>query len=196
MALLAMPFFAFTQVEFSGAIKAGAVTSQVGGDGLAGFDKFGLTGGPQLKMNWNDDWAVQMELLFVQKGSRKIPDTEAGDFNEFAIRLNYIEVPLSIQYEISKFSVGVGGYASVLIGSEVESNGQSYDPENYYQRDYESTDFGVFADVNYSFTEKFFANARFSQTVIPILPAPASTRPFWDRGQFNSVIQLMLGLSF
>lgn len=191
MALISMPFFSFAQIEFNGALKAGAVTSQVGGDGLAGFDKFGLTGGAHVKMNWNEDWGIQMGLLFVQKGSRQIPDIEKN-IVEYALKFDYLEIPITLQRDFGNFSLGGGAYAGVLLSATEVRDGADRD----VQEAYESQDIGVLLDGTFHLSESVFVNGRITQSVLPVLPAPeGSTDPFYRSGQYHTAIQLMLGLT-
>ena len=59
---------------FKGGLFGGTVASQVHGDLLSGFQKFGITGGVFVDREINDRWAIQMELQYIQKGpARAVP---------------------------------------------------------------------------------------------------------------------------
>ncbi|MFZ6050845.1 outer membrane beta-barrel protein [Halocola ammonii] len=189
--ILASVFTAHSQLTFTAGVKAGAVTSQVGGDGLAGFDKFGLTGGAHVKMNWNEDWGLQMGLLFVQKGSRQIPDNEKGIF-EYALKFNYLEIPITLQRDLGNFSLGGGAYAGVLISANEIRAGAEADISEAYEKQ----DIGVLLDGTFHLSETVFINGRVTQSILPVLPAPeGSVDPFYRSGQYHTAVQLMLGLS-
>jgi hypothetical protein len=91
--------------------------SQVDGDQLAGYDKAGIKTGVFVNRNFSEPVSMQMELLFIQKGSRRPVNT--ADNTYFVMRLNYIEVPLMFRYLLSKKIIGEAGpSAATLISSE------------------------------------------------------------------------------
>ena len=56
-------------LRFRGGLYAGVCASQIHGDGVSGFDKFGLTAGPLLEIS-RGDVAWEWGMLYTQKGSR------------------------------------------------------------------------------------------------------------------------------
>ena len=78
--------------NFKGGLIAGAVTSQISGDGLGGWDKFGLAAGAWVNVPFSDRSSATMTMKFINKGSRTKRDTI--NFETFGYYLNYIEVPL------------------------------------------------------------------------------------------------------
>lgn len=187
-------FSGLSQLVFSGGIEAGAATSQVSGDALAGYDKFGLSAGPYVRASFSDKSSARMSILYVNKGSRKNPDTDNGDFRTYVLRLNYLEVPLLYNYTYDKFRVEVGLGVGTLIGSLIEEDGI----ERNILDPFESIELSFLGGLNYVFTENIFVNARFSQSIIPVRKSPSVANPlsFYEAGQYNSVIQLMFGYEF
>src|SRR5689334_21238513 len=78
--------------NFHAGLLAGISTSQVDGDNLAGYHKVGIKGGVFVNRQLSEKFALQLEIEFLQKGSRKPVDTIENTF--FLMRLNYIDVPL------------------------------------------------------------------------------------------------------
>lgn len=76
--------------SFYGGVALGGVTSQVDGDGNNGFHKFGFTGGGFVGLKLSDIFDIQLEIKYIQKGSKSSVD----DPSSFKIRLDYVEMPL------------------------------------------------------------------------------------------------------
>ncbi|NQV01624.1 MAG: PorT family protein, partial [Bacteroidia bacterium] len=107
--------------KFDGGILVGGNISQVAGDLWEGFDKVGFQGGGFVILNISKHSSFQMELEFIQKGSRKNADYENGDSWSYKLRLNYIEIPVLYQYNfLKRLSVEIGPAFDVLIGSYEE----------------------------------------------------------------------------
>ena len=76
--------------EFNAGILAGLSTSQVSGDNLGGFNKAGLILGGFVNRDINSLLSLQIEMMFVQKGSSNPkPENFLGE-----IHLDYIEIPI------------------------------------------------------------------------------------------------------
>ena len=59
---------------FDAGVIVGMNFTQVHGDNLAGFNKFGLNTGAIAHINLNKSWSVSFEVLYTQKGSATFPD--------------------------------------------------------------------------------------------------------------------------
>ena len=104
---------------------AGGVTSQVDGDTYDGYHKFGYLGGAYVGLVISPHASFQMELEYIQKGSRRgDTSTNGGNGNTYLLRLHYIEVPFLFQYTFKKrFYFEAGPAADVSIGSVELING-------------------------------------------------------------------------
>ena len=78
--------------RFSAELLMGVNAAQIEGDGVAGYNKLGLHLGARAGFYLNDNWEVNTEILFSQKGSR----SGSADLLQLRYHLNYISVPLSI----------------------------------------------------------------------------------------------------
>jgi hypothetical protein len=79
--------------KFSGSAVFGFNIAQLDGDGLAGFDKGGITGGFKILYPLKDNLDLGIEMLYSQRGSQP----EKFNSNDFvAINLQYLEVPIII----------------------------------------------------------------------------------------------------
>lgn len=90
-ALLCSTIFA---QSFKGGVHGGLVGSQVAGDRFSGYNKAGLSGGGWVSLRFTTHSELQMELSYIQKGSRQNPNYEKNQFEEYIMRLGYAELPL------------------------------------------------------------------------------------------------------
>jgi hypothetical protein len=176
--------------KFKAGIRLGIAASQVNGDELSGFDKAGLIGGAYVYRDLSEKFSLQMEMVYIQKGSRKPTD----DYNNYyRMRLNYIEVPLFLRWHASKKFDVTGGFAfGTLIFSEENDQFGVYENAAPFKKFEFSGNFGMIYKLgnNWSF------DGRFSQSIIPIRPAPVSSSAFFDGGQYNVAIELTLTKDF
>ena len=158
--LLGLSQISFAQDEssqkrnFKGGLIAGAVTSQISGDGLGGWDKFGLAAGAWVNVPFSDRSSATMTMKYVNKGSRTKRDTI--NFETFGYYLNYIEVPLWFSYRLSKKSdsrlvLNVGPCIGFLLNQKKKENGvdREIDPP------FEKLDVGAELGVSYWLTPSF-----------------------------------------
>jgi hypothetical protein len=187
--------FAYSQ-NFKGGLFAGAVTSQVDGDGLAGFDMAGFQAGAFTRYNLNTSTLLQLELGFVQKGAKE-PPSDTSNF--YRMRANYISLPLTLQYRWHNLAFEVGPALDILVtASESDIGGE---------RDLEGTAalrrfslIGI-GGISYYITDKWVVNFRSTISVTPARNASARAgRPFLlqagGAGQRNVVLSTALYYSF
>ncbi len=145
--------------SFYAGLKGGMTTSQIEGDGLSGFDLAGLQLGFFTKRKVAEDWYAQMEISWVQKGSREpISDTS----QLYKVKLNYVDIPFLIEWQYKKISLEAGPTLSVLVSSKEENvYGEFTDEE--FNRFVLEAQFGV----NYYFSDRWKINFRSSYSITP-----------------------------
>ena len=99
---------------FDAGIIAGGCFSQIDGDGVAGYHKFGFNAGGRVHVNFSERIAGTLELLFVQRGSY-------SSFNGLRYQLNYVDIPVLFTYKDWFVQKGKTNFARVSI-----SGGLSY----------------------------------------------------------------------
>ncbi len=176
--------------DFNAGIRFGVCGSQVNGDNLSGFDKAGLIGGAFVNRKFSDLISLQMEMIYIQKGSRKPTDIN-NDY--YRLRVHYIEVPLLVIFHVSKkIDLTVGPSFGSLIFSE------------------ENDEFGVFpnrppfrkfelsgnAGIVYKLDDKWSVDGRYSNSLTTIRPFQDTYSTFFDRGQYNLLIEFSLIYQF
>jgi hypothetical protein len=191
--LISFSFSGFSQLEFSGGIELGAATSQVSGDALSGFDKFGLSAGPFIRTTFSEKSSAKLGILYLNKGSKKNADPD--NLITYAIRLNYVEVPITYSYSINNIRAEGGlAIARLVSSSELGTDGRERD----FIFPFEKMDFSVVLGASYYFSENIFVNGRWSQSIIPVRKSPnvVNSASFYEAGMYNTAFQLMFGYEF
>jgi hypothetical protein len=185
--------FIHAQRDFRANLIAGAVTSQISGDGLGGWDKFGLMGGGEVAVPVSENWSFSGGIRYTQKGSRTKRDTI--NFNTFAYKLDYIDLPFKLLYSRLKngedfLTFGAGISAGYLIRQRQMSNG------NYYEINpsFSNFDYATGLDIAVWFTSNAAINAGFWTSFLPTRPNPSVTNQFsyYERGNYNQLLTLAL----
>ena len=171
----------------------GASFTQVDGDSYAGFNKAGLKVGGFVGRSLSDLWDVQMEIIYIQKGSRKTPDVKKGDYADYSIQLDYIQFPLIARYKLNKFSFEGGASYGVLLNSVEKVNGDLIPEDSRVP--FQKNELASIFSVNYQITDRLKINARYSYSLyrirIPYNGEIPIYDPYWDRrkpGQYNHVV--------
>lgn len=179
--------------RFNGGAMAGMAASQVAGDRLSGFDKAGPIAGFFVNMEPSKRSTVQMELYYIQKGSRKNADAVEGDYESYLLRLNYVELPLLYRFNIGWFALEAGPSVAFLMSGYEETNGEDVKADDFATATFQ-LNFGVVFTIAQNWkinirTNNSFTNLR-NQTYTGHVPR------LWTHGQFNDVLQLTLAYQF
>ena len=91
--------------SFDGGLIAGVVTSQINGDGYAGFHQIGGTAGFFGRIPSDGPSSWQMELKYSLYGAHS--DSKEVDYGltPMDIRLHYVELPVLFRYDLSRFNI-------------------------------------------------------------------------------------------
>ena len=174
--------FVFAQT-FGGGVFAGLSASQLDGDNWGGYHKAGLSFGIYTNTKINKYVDAQMELKYVQKGSK----SDSEDQNVFYhSKLNYIELPVFLKYRfLEKFSANIGltvGYLQKSTENKDRIGDEPTDPP------FNEFEFSGLAGIEYKIVENLFFNVRFNYSILPIRDHPGNQTYFIDRGQYNNVL--------
>ena len=179
--------------RFKAGLIGGLSTTQVAGDQLSGFNKAGVIAGGFVSNPVSDKSSLQMEILFIQKGSRK-PVQPDKDNEYYVMRLAYFEVPVLFKYQVSsKINVELGLSIGALMFSEEEDQLglQRHKPA------FNKTDFSGIMGFTYPLSDHLFFNLRLSNSIIPIRDfASGYSFAFFNRGQYNTVVAFTLHYQF
>ena len=177
--------------RFNAGILAGVDASQVDGDTYDGYHKFGYLGGGFVSLRISLHSSFQMELEYIQKGSRR-NDTSVNGGDTYLLRLHYMEVPFLYQYTFKKrFYFEAGPAADVFIGSLELKNG-SVPQTTVPLRQVTFT--GIFGFGAY-LTRHLRLNIRSNYSLNSIRSKNTYSgyrRIFFETGQYNNVLSLGL----
>ncbi len=177
--VIIMPMSIYAQ-RFHGGLIGGFNVSQIDGDAMYGFNKAGLVGGAFVFTDFTEKWGALMEIRYSAKGSA----TPKNDLRNIRIRLQYIEIPLVVKYEIVKKLDIQAGISFGYLFNAARDDGYGYVKfENLDNR----TDLLICAGLSYSIFEKFDIGIRYSYSMFPIAGRYANAN--YDTGAlFNSVV--------
>ena len=176
------------QEKFHAGIIAGMSTSQVAGDTYSGFNKAGIALGAFSKTTFTEKISAQFEILYIQKGSKHVPNIEKGNYDDYLLQLNYIEVPILIRAFYKNFIYEAGPSFGVLVKNK-ESNNTG---DITGIRPFHKTETGINAGIGYPLSDSFEFNVRYSTSILPIRPHPSGTTYWFNLGQTNTVISFTL----
>ncbi len=178
--------------DFNAGIRFGMCASQVSGDNLSGYDKAGILLGAFVRRDFSQKISLQLEMLFIQKGSRK--EVSKIDNSYYRMRLHYLEVPLLFQYHVSKkITLEIGPSAGALIFSEEDDQLGVI----LYTPPFEKLEISSHLGIQFVFSEKWALDLRHSGSLTPVRAFDGTYNfNYFDRGQYNSTVQLSLEYTF
>ena len=196
--ILLISFFAISlnliAQQFQGGLTAGIVGSQVDGDTYKGYNKAGITAGGWASLTLNDHSAVQLELNYIQKGSRHNPDTILSDIHTYLIRVAYVEMPLLYQYRMkNRFYIEAGPSLGVLL-----SHLEKLDYNVIEDIPFRLLDVGFQAGVGFRFNDAVSVGIRSGNSLLSIRNGQdiGYRRRFGSSfGQYNNVMAIELHYS-
>jgi hypothetical protein len=192
IALLLFTFSTFAQKRFVAGVKAGLSTSQVEGDTYGGFDKAGLDAGIYVNGKLKEKWTAQMEIIFIQKGSKHNSNAENNDYTYYYLGLNYIEVPVLFQYHQKKFLIEAGPAFGYLINSkEYNENG-----EVFMALPFNSYEISAGLGISYAITKNLSIDWRYSNSLMAIRGFQSGGHRWNNPGQRNNVMAFTLNYQF
>ena len=155
----------FAQVFNTGLI-AGISGAQIEGDGFGGYRKLGFIGGGFVGVELSEKVGAQFEIYFINKGSFDAAHPDKGDYDKFSVHLNYIEIPLIINYKTNKVKFETGLYLAKLVGTPKLED--EFGPIFINQFPFKSFDFGGLIGASYQINERFSCNLRSKNSIIPV----------------------------
>lgn len=180
-----------------GAVIGGFNLSQVDGDEVYGFNRIGLNVGVSAIIPLSERWSVALENSFNQKGAyqkQQYYDSIDGITGEYNLRLNYVSVPLTVQYhDMGGLTFGAGFSWDRLVGfTEVEHGGlrEPYSDSIAFNEN----DFNIIADIRFRIYKRLKFNLRYAYSIVPIREREFSNlnSDTWMRKQYNNNISFRL----
>ena len=185
--------------RFDGGILAGGLISQVDGDRWGGFTKVGYLAGGFVHLELSPHSSLQLEMEYIQKGSRKPANFDSGDYKTYLLRLHYLEIPLLYQFTfLKRLSVEVGPAADILLGYSEQGDGQEVPNRYPFRRVTLSGIVGVSGYI----TRHLKATFRFNYSLLSLRQPQPDRRPeawrkvLFEWGQYNNVLSLSVSYQF
>lgn len=189
--------------SFGGGLIGGVTFSQLLGTDIYGFQKVGMVGGVYANRRIKEKSAVQLEMVFVQKGLRKVTKIPNGGGITFVNRnLNYIEVPLLFKSKLKgRFDFELGLSGAVLLSTRFRTENGEGDIYDANQQPFNRFEFGCLGGFNFKVSDSFDLNFRYLNSIIRVRKHQAEQTQMFgglrlNRGEYNSVLQLSLRYKF
>ena len=196
-----LAIFSFSHLAEAQRVKGelifGMNATQIDGDEIFGFHKFGLNVGVGGILPFNEHWSLSIETIFNQKGSYRKDPIDVNDTTlrpYYNIRLNYLDIPVLIHYEDKGgFTFGAGFSWGRTVGIEEIEHGVKVETTTLagpYKRD----DVNILADIRFKIWKKLKFNFRYAYSVLPIRTRvfTNSIQQTWERTQYNSMLTFRL----
>jgi hypothetical protein len=168
LTLVAVSLFCSLQAQDSGperrfeaGVVAGLNLSQVDGDKLLGFYKYGFQGGIKADAVLSERWKVGIELLFSQQGARQSRfDNPSSELDVENIQFNMVEAPVLVHFRDWKLQFTAGGsYGNIINYTVTEVTGEDGTERHPISQDV----FSVILGGSFYFTENWVMDIRWSR---------------------------------
>jgi hypothetical protein len=171
---------------FHGGIRLGFTASQISGDRLSGFHKFGAYSGLYVNFPLRKDrkWKMQLEINFMMKGSHSYtaPGSSAP-INPYSLTMLYTETPLLVKwYPYKGIELEMGPAINFLCFSKEKELYEIHAIDKF--RIYEVA---IVIGVGYMFAKHYGVNLRWSSSLVPVRKC-TTRRAYIDKNQFNDVL--------
>lgn len=178
--------------NFKGGIMAGLSATQVDGDTYSGYHRAGLIIGAFVNNKLSEKFDWQMELKYIQKGSYKNENPDAGDYSIYSLRLNYAEVPFLLKYYYKSKFVFEAGLAGGYLAKSKESDELGELPYDPTKPKFHKFEFNSQLGGYFKISNNFSVNIRYSYSIFPVRPHAGGVVYHNNRGQYNNVLQFSL----
>jgi hypothetical protein len=173
---------------FTGGLAGGFSINQIDGDEYRGYNMLGTTDGAYVQTKMQGNWQGQLEIKYYLKGAHQSPTNDNP--NNYTIHLNYIEVPVLVDYYITNKIFPEAGFgAGYLFRAREDRSGVGFiAPEKAFN----PLEFSFQAGINYQFTKQVRGNVRFSYSLIPIRNNPGNATYYLNQGEYNNSMSLSI----
>jgi len=174
---------AAAQAQATIGLKAGASLTDLTGSDVSGTSyKFGFNGGLVANFKFSDVLSVQPEILFSMKG------TQAKASSKNKINLNYIDVPVMLQYNADGLFFEAGPQIGFLATAKSTDGTNDVDIKNSLK----SVDFGYAVGLGYKLETGPMVGLRYNGGITSAIKDVFGT----SVSARNSAFQLYVGYMF
>lgn len=179
-----------------GALIAGVNASQVDGDEVFGYHKFGLNVGAAAIIPIKNNWSITLENVYSEKGSHQKKIYNDSLDGSYDLRLNYLDVPLLVQYtDKGIVTFGLGGSWGGLVKIYEQRHNREITSTTLTSGIYRRSDINFLMNVKFRLYQRFHFDVRYAYSLRPI-----ATREVVDsktgfpniRNQYNGMFTFRL----
>ncbi|MEQ8580613.1 MAG: porin family protein [Marinoscillum sp.] len=158
--------------------------------------KVGFNVGLFHRSDLSENFAIQPEFLFTQKGSEIQYDGFLGGSGKYRFNLNYLEVPVLAVAKIGGFNIHAGPYLGFLVGAnvkDIDDDGSLNDVESLDRDDFNTFDYGISGGIGFDFPDGILG-LRYNYGFVEIGQSGVAGQA--TENSKNSALQLYLGFDF
>ncbi|HRY33788.1 MAG TPA: porin family protein [Bacteroidales bacterium] len=178
-----------------GVAIAGFNATQVDGDEVFGYHKFGLNLGASAIIPINKRWMIGLENIYNQKGAiQRAQYADSAKNGAYRLLLNYVEVPLLLLYEDKEtMTFGTGVSWGRLFNVKEYEHGFRVDSTTL-SGPYHRSDWNILVDVRFRIYQQLKFNFRYAYSIVKIRERHYYNfhQGAWDRKQYNNVLSFRL----
>jgi hypothetical protein len=173
--------------SFKAGFQFGMTGTQVTGDNLSGYKKLGVYGGIFVNRPISERSSFQLEMSFIQKGSRQNVDPNSDNPSSYLMRLNYLEMPILYRKKIkNRFWFDSGVSFGYLIKSSEYEDGYLFETQGLPE--FKKYEIAGIVGLNYNINENLHFCFRFSYSILSIRPQAVGYHAHINGGQYNDVL--------
>lgn len=169
-----------------GFISSGFTLSQIEGDELKGFSKWGYVGGVGAiaAFDRHQTWNLSLEALFAQRGAYN----GTGDPYSLSLRLDYVDIPLMLHYRDpwGGLLIGLGLSYSRLV--QQPSGKMLYNPTYFFpdtnDMKFLNNDLQLVADIRFPIWKGLWFNIRWQYSIVAV-------KRDWEFTEFRGTTPLL-----
>lgn len=153
-----------------GFVSSGMTLSQIEGDELKGYRKWGYIGGVGAIVGFDrhDTWNLSVEALFSQRGAYN----GSGDPYSISLTLNYVDIPVMLHYRDpwGGMFLGLGVTYSRLV--QQPHSTMKYNPDYFFpdtnDMEFLSNDLMAVVDIRFPVWRSLWLNIRWQYSLIAV----------------------------
>jgi hypothetical protein len=185
-----------------GFVSAGGTLSQIEGDELKSFSKWGTTAGVGAIVGFDrhETWNLSVEAAFAQRGSYN----GSGDPYSISLRLDYVDIPLMVHYRDpwGGMLLGIGLCYSRLV--QQPHNILRYNPNYFFpdtnDMEFLKNDLALVADLRFKVWRGLMFNIRWQYSIIAVkrdwtfteVNTDGVKKDVWDNDCYNNSLTFRL----
>lgn len=183
--------------SFEGGLMAGAIASQINGDGYGGYHQIGWTGGVFGRIPTDGPSSWQLELKYSLFGAHSSVEEIDNGWAPMDIRLHYIELPVMYRYNLSELPINGRSFDFITLEIGLSADFLAKNLQSAYNDGgYENPSWLFFSvtgnvGVQFDLSERLGFNIRSMNSLTPCRWRPESPSIFYGH-YYNIVLQATL----